>query len=94
MFRTFLLILFLFGLTAVSVVLEYRASAETYACQPPRVCVPDVKIPNCEEAAPLLRSCGFPMKRPQKLSFEAVAIEKLNTVSRVSTLDILQAIRR
>ena len=94
MFRTFLLILLLCGLTAFSVFLEYRASAETYACQPPRVCVPDVKIPNCEVAPPLPLSCEFPMKRPQKLSFEAVAIEKLNTVSRVFTLDILRAIRR
>ena len=72
MFRTFLLILFLSGLTALSVFLEYRASAETYACQPPRVCVPDVKIPNCEVAAPLPRSCEFPMKRPQKLSFDVL----------------------
>ena len=92
--RKILLMLLLCGLTAVSVVLEYRARAETYACQPPRVCVPDVKIPNCEVAAPLPWSCGFPMKRPQKLSFEAVAIEKLNTLAQVSTLDILRAIRR
>ena len=92
--RKILLILLLCGLTTVSVVLEYRASAETYACQPPRVCVPDVKIPNCEGAVPLPRSCGFPMKRPQKLSFEAVAIENLNAVSRVSTLGFLRAIRR
>ena len=69
MFRTFLLILFLSGLTALSVFLEYRASAETYACQPPRVCVPDVKIPNCEVAAPLPRSCEFPMKRSAKVVF-------------------------
>ena len=92
--RKILLILLLCGLTAVSVVLEYRARAETYACQPERVCVPDVKIPNCEVAPPLPRSCEFPMKRPQKLSFEAVAIEKLNAVSRVFTLDIMRAIRR
>ena len=74
--RKILLILLLCGLTTVSVVLEYRASAERYACEPLRVCVPDVKIPNCEVAPPFPRSCGFPMKRPQKLSFEAVAIVK------------------
>lgn len=97
--RKILLILFLCGLTAVSVfleyrALEYRARAETYACQPERVCVPDVKIPNCEVAPPLPWSCEFPMKRPQKLSFEAVAIKKLNAVSRVFTLDILRTIER
>ena len=61
MFRTFLLILFLSGLTIVSVVLSYKASAETFACPPvhmclpkapppcePLPCVPDVKPPDCE----------------------------------------------
>ncbi|RKU09497.1 hypothetical protein C6503_21305 [Candidatus Poribacteria bacterium] len=61
MFRSFLLILFLCGLTVVSVVLEYKASAETFACPPTRVCLPkapppcetlpcvlDVKPPDCE----------------------------------------------
>ena len=47
MFRTFLLILFLCGLTALSVLLEYRASAETYACEPQRVCLSEAPPP-CE----------------------------------------------
>ncbi|MYA69390.1 hypothetical protein F4009_00005 [Candidatus Poribacteria bacterium] len=92
MFRTFLLILFLCGLTAVSVVTEYRARAETSLCPSPRVCVPEVKIPDCE-VAPRPRACE-PLKRRQKLSLEAVAIDPLNTVSRVSTLDILRAMSR
>ena len=78
MFRTFLLMLFLCGLTILSGYLEYRARAETSLCPSPslpRVCVPDVKIPNCEVAPPLLRSCEFPMKSPQPLSLEAVKID-------------------
>ena len=47
MFRTFLLILFLCGLTAISVVLSYKASAATYECQPARVCLPEAPPP-CE----------------------------------------------
>ena len=94
MFRTFLLILFLCGLTVLSGYLEYRARAEPYSCPSlPRVCVPDVKIPNCEVAPPLLRSCER-MKSPQPLSLEDVKKDKLNTVSRVSTLDIMRALSR
>ena len=48
MFRTFLLMLFLCGLTSVSVVLSYRASARfPYDCQPVRVCLPETP-PRCE----------------------------------------------
>lgn len=39
MFRSFLLILFLSGLTVLSEYLKYRARAETYSCPSlPRVC--------------------------------------------------------
>lgn len=61
MFRTFLLIFSLCGLITFSVVLAYKASAETFECPPVRVClpeapppcetlpcVPDVKPPDCE----------------------------------------------
>ena len=68
MFRTFLLIFLCCGRTAVSVVFEYRGSAETYICPSPslpRACLPDVKH-NCE-VGPRPRACE-PMKRPQKLS--------------------------
>ena len=47
MFHRFLLILFLCGLTAVSVVLSYRASAEPFACPPSPVCLPETPPP-CE----------------------------------------------
>ncbi|MDE0017838.1 MAG: hypothetical protein OXU51_16770 [Candidatus Poribacteria bacterium] len=57
-----------------------------------RVCVPDVRVPDCE-VAPFPRACE-PLKRRQKLSLEAVAMNKLNTVSRVSTLDMMRAIGR
>ena len=91
MFRMFLLILFLCGLTVLSGYLEYRARAERYICpSQPRVCVPDVKPPNCEVAPPLPRSCER-MKSSQPLFLEDVKMDKLKTVSRVSTLDILQA---
>ncbi|RKU06984.1 hypothetical protein C6503_24745 [Candidatus Poribacteria bacterium] len=93
MFRTFLLIFLFCGLTILSGYLEYRARAETYTCPSlPRVCVPDVKIPDCEVAA-RPRACEQ-MKRSQKLSLEDVPIDPLNTVSRVSTLDILRAMSR
>ena len=52
MFRTFLLILFLCGLTLFSVVLEYRARAETFACQPVRVCRVPTAPPCAEPACP------------------------------------------
>lgn len=92
MFRSFLLMLFLFGLTILSGYLEYRARAETYICPSPslpRVCVPDVKIPNCEVTPPLPRACE-PLKRPQKLS----ETNKLQNVARGSTHNILRAIGR
>lgn len=41
MFRKILLILFISGLTVLSVLLEYRASADMSECQPPRVCLPE-----------------------------------------------------
>ena len=47
MFRSLLLILFLCGLTAFSVVLKYQASAATYECQPLRVCQP-ASPPPCQ----------------------------------------------
>lgn len=95
MFRAFLLMLVLCGLTILSVVLEYRARAETYTCPSPplpRVCLPEVKIPDCE-VAPRPRACE-PLKRPQKLSLEAVAIDPLQSVSRVSTMDRMRAMSR
>ena len=47
MFRTFLLIFSFCGLTAVSVVLEYKASAEAYECPPSSVCLPEAPL-RCE----------------------------------------------
>ena len=96
MFRSFLLILFLSGLTLLSGCLADRARAETALCPSPslpRVCVPEVKIPDCEVAPPLPRACE-PMKRRQKLSLEAVAIDPLQSVSRVSTHNIMRAMSR
>ena len=95
MLRMFLLILFLCGLTVLSGCLADRARAETSICPSPslpRVCVPEVKIPDCQ-VAPRPRACE-PLKRPEKLSLEAVAIEKLTAVSRVSTHNILRAMSR
>ena len=106
--KGFLLILFLCGLVGVSVVLEYRASAETYQCSPRGLCVPEVKPPDCvrpdcEVERPLLRSSCAPAWRktliervircPQRLCF-VFESDKLDTVARVSTLDILRAIGR
>ncbi len=62
MLRKILLIFLCCGLTAVSVFLEYRASAETYQCSPRGVCVPDVP-PVCE---PL--DCD--VSRPESLSLK------------------------
>lgn len=109
MFRTFLLILFLCGLTVLSVVLEYRASAAGSECGfPPRaICVPDVKppdcvIPDCEVLRPLLRvSCERAwreplmktrVRSPQRFPCFVFEDDKLQTVARVSTLDIMRAI--
>ena len=88
----FLLILFLCGVTLLSGCLADRARAETALCPSPslpRVCVPEVKIPDCEVAPPLPRACE-PMKRPQALS----ETDKLQSVSRVSTVDIMRAMSR
>ena len=50
MFRKILLIFLCCGLTVLSVVLEYRATAETSTCPPRReLCVPDVNPPNFEK---------------------------------------------
>ena len=46
MLRNILLILFLCGLTFLSVVLAYRASAEMSPCSPRGLCVP-VQPPEC-----------------------------------------------
>lgn len=92
MFRTFLLMLFLCGVTLLSGCLADRARAETSICplpSLPRVCVPEVKIPDCEVETPRPRACE-PLKRPQPLSLE----DKLQSVSRVSTLDIMRAMSR
>ncbi len=48
MFRTFLLIFLLCGLTAVSVLTEDRTSAETSECQPLRMCRFPETPPPCE----------------------------------------------
>ncbi len=103
MLRTLFLIFFLCGLTIVSVRLEYRASAETYVCPPPsRVCVPDVKPPDCEVEHPFPRSCERPWQKrligdtircPQGLCF-VFEDDKLSTVAMVSTLDLLRAMGR
>ncbi len=61
--RKILWIVLLCGLVAVSVVLEYRASAAMSACEQPRtICIPDVKPPDCQPldcdvVRPLLRRC-------------------------------------
>lgn len=112
MFRTFLLMLFLCGVTLLSGHLADRARAETSLCPSPslpRVCVPEAPPPCVPEARfigclpgpracevgfpPLPRSCE-PQKRPEKLSLEAVAIDPLQSVSRVSTHNIMRAISR
>lgn len=110
MLRILFLILFLCGLTIVSVSLEYRASAAGAACEFPlrAICVPDVKppdceIPDCEVLPPVRRSCehasrAYLMKTgvrsPQLMCFVDVKMDPLNTVSRVSTLDIMRAMSR
>lgn len=110
MFRTFLLMLFLCGLTLFSVVLEYRASAVGSVCEQPRdLCIP-VKppmcvIPDCEVSCPLLRrSCAQAwrehfienpvIRSPQSLCFVDVPFDQLQTVARVSTHNILRAMGR
>ena len=108
MFRTLILIFLFCGLTVLSLVLEYRATAGTYTCPSPRgPCVPveppDCKPSTCEVERPLLhRSCdrawrehliGDVIRCPQRLCF-VFEDDKLNTVARVSTLDIMRAIGR
>ena len=102
------LIIFLCGLVVLSVVLEYRASAETYQCSPRGLCVPvqppDCVKPDCEVLRLLLRiSCkhrwrqhliGDAIRCPQSLFFVDVPFDKLNTVAMVSTLAILRATGR
>lgn len=122
MFRTFLLIFSFCGLTAFSIVLEYKASADPYDCQPLRVCVPEApppcepmacvfpdvqppacELPICKVERPLVRrwcahSLQLPLRdtarsRPQLPCF-LFREDKLNTVARVSTADIMRAISR
>ena len=122
MFRSFLLILFLCGLTAVSVVLAYKASAAPFECPPVCVClletpppcetlpcVPDVKPPDCEPldcdvSRPLLRrACAHAWRKhlretvrrsPPPLCFVDVKFDKLQTVARVFTANIMRAMSR
>ena len=108
MFRKILLIFLFCGLTVLSVVLEYRATAGTSTCPSPRgLCVPmeppDCKLPTCEVVRPLLHRSydrawrehliGDAIRCPQRLCF-VFEDDKLNTVARVSTLDIMRAIGR
>ena len=109
MFRKILLIFLFCGLIALSVVLEYRANAAGAVCEQPRdLCVP-VKLlmcvtPDCEVMPPLLRrSCAQawrrhlianPLRSPQRPCFVDVPVDPLQTVARVSTLDITRAIGR
>lgn len=109
MFRPLFLIFFLCGLIVLSVCLAYRASAEADRCSVPiGVCLPEVKLPvcerpDCEVERPLLRSSCAPAWRkpliadaircPQRLCF-VFEDDKLQTVARVSTLDILRAMGR
>ena len=108
MFRTLILIFLFCGLMVLSVVLEYRATAGTSTCPLPRgPCVPvkppDCKPSTCEVARPLLHgSCaqawrepliGDIIRSPHRLCF-VFEDDKLSTVARVSTRDILRAIDR
>ena len=61
MFRKILLIFLFCGLTVLSVVLEYRASAGPFTCSSPRgLCVPvkppDCVLPDCDVVRPLLHA--------------------------------------
>ena len=104
MLRILFLIFFLFGLTVLSVFLEYRASAEvSHECPSDQVCVPKPRPRVCEVLPPLRWSCerawqehiiGNVIRSPRKLCFVDVPFDKLSTVARVSTLDILHAIGR
>ena len=64
MFRTFLLILFLCGLTGFSVLTEYRGSAETYDCPTSPVCQPETPPGSPCETIPCLHSWQKPMTDP------------------------------
>lgn len=109
MLRSLFLIFFFCGLTVLSVVLEYRASAEAYVCpsHPREICVPVKPAdcgspPDCSVLPPLRRSCerawqehliGDTVRSPQSLCFVSED-DKLNTVAMVSTLDIMRAMGR
>ena len=108
-----ILILFLCGLVAFSVFLEYRGSAATSECPDPplRLCLPVTPppcerpevLPDCSVVRPLVRGkgehrwrkhlIGETIRCPQGLCF-VYEDDKLNTVARVSTRDILRAIGR
>jgi len=109
MSRSLFLIFLLCGLVAVSVVFAYRARAATQPCSPRTPCIPNVKPPDCvkpdgDVARPLLhqlcehqwreRIIGAAIRCPQSLCSVDVIREKLQTVQRVSTLDIMRAIGR
>jgi len=69
MFRKILLIFLFCGLTVLSVVLEYRATAETSTCSPRGLCIrvkpPDCVKPDCDVTRPLLRlSCAHRWQQP------------------------------
>ena len=74
-----------------------------------RVCVPEVKIPNCvvpdcDVAAPLPRACerawqvhlivSPAVRSPRPMCFVDVPKDKLQSISRVSTADIMRAMSR
>ena len=110
MFRKIFLIFLFCGLTVLSVVLEYGATAGTSTCSgfPRGLCVPveppDCKLPTCEVERPLLRSScerawqehfiGNVLRCPQPMCFVDVKMDKLQTVAMVSTLDIMRAMGR
>ena len=69
MFRKILLIFLFCGLTILSLVLEYRATAGTSTCSSPRgLCIPvkppDCVLPDCDVARPLLRRCEHRWQQP------------------------------
>ena len=103
MLRILFLIFFLCGFTVLSVFLEYRASAEvSHECPSDRVCVPKPRPRACEVLPPSRRSCerawqehiiGNAIRSPQPMCF-VFSRDKLQTVARVLTLDIMRAIGR
>ena len=109
MFRKIVLIFLFCGLTILSLVLEYRATARTSTCpgfppvRVPDVQLPDCKPPTCEVERPLLhRSCEHTWRQrliadtircPQRSGF-VFERDQLSTVAMVSTLDIMRAMGR